>query len=85
MFLGAKSTSIIDCVCWLVGLLVGWLIGRSSYHFENYIHRNCFEKRMKRKTGYIDVFRCEEHLYNRLRLLVGWLVGWLIASVLISL
>jgi hypothetical protein len=21
-------------------------------------------------------FRCEEHLYKRLRRLVGWLVGW---------
>jgi hypothetical protein len=31
---------------------------------------------MVKVDGDCDVFRCEEHLYTRLRPLVGWLVGW---------
>ena len=37
MFLGAKSTSIRDCVRWLVGRSVGWSVGPSprSNYVEN--------------------------------------------------
>jgi hypothetical protein len=66
-FLGAKSTSILDCVRWLVG----WSVRRSvrpprCNYVENWLRRDCFERRRrKRITSRFHYVAIPLHLGNR--------------------